>query len=75
MLVVIGLGGYVAGAGAQPDSAIDAIKFAHGLAPAVAFVVAIAIMLPYELAEERFRQIVCDLGSASRGSRSCALSR
>ena len=61
--LVIGLGGYVAGAGTQPDSAIDAIKFAHGLPPA--FIV--AIMLPCEQTEERFRQIVRDVALRRTG--------
>ncbi len=63
----IGIGGYVAGAAAQPDSALNAIKFANGLVPAVAFAVALAIMIPYELTEERFRQIVGDVAQRRAG--------
>ena len=58
---VISLGGYAAGSVVQSDRAVNAIKFASGLAPAIAFALAIAIMLPYELTEERFRQIVRDV--------------
>ena len=65
---IIGIGGYVAGAATQPDSAVDAIKFANGLVPAAAFVVAIAIMIPYELTEDRFRQIVRDLAERRAGA-------
>jgi glucuronide carrier protein len=67
VLVVIGLRGYVAGAGTQSDSALDTIKFAHGLGPGVAFLVAIAIMLSYELTEERSRQIVRDVAQRLAG--------
>jgi glucuronide carrier protein len=71
---IIGLGGYVGGAGTQLDSAIDAIKFANELAPRgrlhrrgrdYAPVRAVGGTLPPDRAPR---------GSASRGSRSCALS-
>jgi glucuronide carrier protein len=64
---IIGLGGYVAGASLQPDNALDAIKFANGLGPAVAFIIAVVIMLPYELTEQRFREIVRDLAGRRAG--------
>jgi glucuronide carrier protein len=54
----IGLGGYVEGAGAQPGSAVNAIKVAAGLVPAGFIVVAIAIMATYPLTEDLFRRIV-----------------
>ena len=65
---IIGLGGYVAGASNQPDSAVNAIQFANGLAPAIAFVAAVAVMIPYELTEERFRQIVREVAQSRAGA-------
>ena len=57
----IGIGGYVANASPQPDSAVTAIKVAAGIVPAVVIVVALAIMLAYPLTEARFREIVGDV--------------
>jgi glucuronide carrier protein len=57
----IGLGGYVAGAQSQPDSAVDAIKLTAGLVPAAFILVAVAIMAAYPLTEQRFRQIVAEV--------------
>jgi len=54
----IGLGGYVSGAAAQPDSAVAAIKTAAGLVPAAFILAAIAVMSAYPLTEEKFREIV-----------------
>jgi glucuronide carrier protein len=54
----IGLGGYVAQAQAQPDSAITAIKIAAGVVPAAVIVIALGIMFAYPLTEGRFRDIV-----------------
>jgi glucuronide carrier protein len=57
----IGIGGYVAGAQSQPDSAVDAIKLTAGVVPAAFILVAVAIMTAYPLTEERFRQIVAEV--------------
>jgi glucuronide carrier protein len=54
----IGLGGYVEGAGAQPDGAVAAIKTAAGLVPAAFILAAIAAMSAYPLTEAKFREIV-----------------
>jgi glucuronide carrier protein len=54
----IGLGGYVAGAASQPDSAETAIRVASGLVPAVFILAAIAAVSAYPLTEARFREIV-----------------
>ena len=65
---IIGIGGYVAGAGTQPESALDAIKFATGLVPAAAFAAAIALMMRYDLTEGRFREIVQELAQRHAGA-------
>jgi glucuronide carrier protein len=57
----IGLGGYVAGAASQPDSAVDAIKVTAGIVPAVFILIAVAIMTAYPLTETRFREIIRDV--------------
>jgi len=57
----IGLGGYIADATSQPDSAINAIKLAAGAVPAVAMGVAVLIMWAYPLTESRFREIVREI--------------
>jgi glucuronide carrier protein len=57
----IGLGGYVAGAQSQPESAVDAIKFTAGIVPAAFILLAVAIMSVYPLTEERFRQIIAEV--------------
>jgi glucuronide carrier protein len=54
----IGLGGYVAGAASQPDSAETAIRVASGLVPAVFILAAIAAVSAYPLTEARFQEIV-----------------
>jgi glucuronide carrier protein len=54
----IGLGGYVAEAASQPGSAVNAIKIAAGIVPAVVIVLALAIMAAYPLTESRFREMV-----------------
>jgi glucuronide carrier protein len=54
----IGLGGYVAQADAQPDSAETAIRIAAGGVPAVVIAIALAIMFAYPLTESRFRAMV-----------------
>jgi glucuronide carrier protein len=54
----IGLGGYIAEAGVQPDSAVDAIRAAAGIVPAVFILGAIAVMRAYPLTEARFQEIV-----------------
>lgn len=59
----IGIGGYVAGQSAQPDSAVDAIKIASGVIPAAFLLLSVAIMAAYPLTEERFRQIVAEIAA------------
>jgi glucuronide carrier protein len=54
----IGIGGYVAGAATQSESAGDAIRYVTGWAPALFVAAGAAIMLTYPLTENRFRQIV-----------------
>ena len=54
----IGIGGYVANAPSQPDSAVTAIRIAAGVVPAAVIVIALAIMVAYPLSEARFREIV-----------------
>jgi glucuronide carrier protein len=53
----IGLGGYVASAEQQSDSAVNAVKLAAGLLPAGFIIAAAAMMLAYPLTEARFREI------------------
>jgi glucuronide carrier protein len=57
----IGLGGYIAQASAQPDSALTAIRIAAGVVPAVVIGIALAIMFAYPLTESKFRDIVRDV--------------
>jgi glucuronide carrier protein len=59
----IGLGGYVAGAATQPDSAATAIRAAAGLVPAGFVLIATAIMFFYPLTETRFREIIRDVAA------------
>jgi glucuronide carrier protein len=54
----IGLCGYVSGSASQPNGAIDAIRAAAGIVPAVFILGAIAVMNAYPLTEEKFREIV-----------------
>lgn len=65
----IGLGGYVAGGGAQTPMALDTIRLLTGLAPAVFVAIGALLMIPYPLTEERTAQIVLELrdGEAPRG--------
>lgn len=62
----LGLGGYVSGAAVQGDSAVNAIRVAAGIVPAVAIAGAVAVMLAYPLTEERFRAIVGELADRRR---------
>jgi glucuronide carrier protein len=64
----IGLGGYIAGAEAQSEGAIDAIRWAAGLIPTVFIIIAVAIMAIYPLTEEKFQEIVRDV-AARRAAR------
>ena len=57
----IALGGYIAGAKAQSEGAIDAIRWAAGLIPTVFIIIAVAIMAVYPLTEEKFQEIVRDV--------------
>jgi glucuronide carrier protein len=54
----LSLGGYVANAPEQTDTAITAIRAAAGLVPAGFALVAAAIMFGYPLTESRFAQVV-----------------
>jgi len=57
----LGIGGYVSGAPRQTDAAIDSIKFAAGIVPALAVAAAVAVMLAYPLTEKAFRGVVAEL--------------
>ena len=57
----IGIGGYVAGAASQPDSAETSIRIAAGVVPAVFILVSLAIMARYPLTDARFRETVREL--------------
>jgi glucuronide carrier protein len=57
----LGIGGYISGAATQTDSAVDSIKFAAGIVPAVAVAAAVAVMLAYPLTEQAFRAVVAEL--------------
>jgi glucuronide carrier protein len=57
----IGLGGYVSGAAAQSDAAVNSIRIAAGIVPAVAVAAAVAVMLAYPLTEQAFRTLVAEL--------------
>lgn len=54
---LLALGGYVAGADIQPDSALLSIRAAIGLVPAVVAIIAMAIFWKYPLNDNLFRQI------------------
>jgi glucuronide carrier protein len=60
----LGIGGYVSGAASQSGSAINSIRIAAGIVPAVAVVGAVAVMLVYPLTEKAFRAVVADLARA-----------
>jgi glucuronide carrier protein len=57
---IIGLGGYVGGVATQSQSAINAIRFASGFAPAIFIVIGIAIFLRYPLTEQVFAKLVAE---------------
>ena len=57
----LGVGGYVAGAVAQPDRAVRAIRWSTGFGPAVFVGLGALLMLAYPLTEQRFQMIVRDL--------------
>ena len=56
----IGLGGYVADAATQPDSAVTAIKAAAGVVPAAVIAGALAVMAAYPLTERAFRRMIAE---------------
>jgi glucuronide carrier protein len=64
----IGLGGYVGAAAAQSQSAINAIRFAAGFAPAIFIVIGIAIFFRYPLTEQVFAKLVAET-AARRAAR------
>jgi glucuronide carrier protein len=64
----IGIGGYVAGAQAQSETALDTIRYATGFAPAVFVAIGGAIMIAYPLTEDRFREMVGEV-AARRAAR------
>jgi glucuronide carrier protein len=53
--------GYVAGSEAQSSAAIFGIRAAAGLVPIVTFLLAAAVMLRYDLTEERHAEIVAEI--------------
>jgi glucuronide carrier protein len=57
----IGFGGYVSGAAVQSDAAVNSIRIAAGIVPAVAVAAATAVMLAYPLTEKAFRTLVAEL--------------
>jgi glucuronide carrier protein len=57
----IGLGGYISGAASQSDAAVDSIRIAAGIVPAVAVAASAAVMLAYPLTETAFRTLVGEL--------------
>jgi glucuronide carrier protein len=57
----IALFGYVSGAAAQPESAILGIRAAAGIVPAVMFTGAVALMLKYDLTEQRHAELVAEI--------------
>jgi catechol 2,3-dioxygenase-like lactoylglutathione lyase family enzyme len=57
---IIGLGGYVGGVATQSQSAINAIRFASGFAPAIFIVIGIAIFFRYPLTEQVFAKMVAE---------------
>jgi glucuronide carrier protein len=65
---VIGLGGYVGGVATQSQSAINAIRFASGFAPAIFIVIGIAIFFTYPLTEQAFAKMVAET-AARRAAR------
>jgi glucuronide carrier protein len=71
----IGLGGYVSGAAVQSDAAVDSIRIAAGIVPAVFVAAATAVMLAYPLTEKAFRTLVAELAErrANRAASAPAL--
>jgi glucuronide carrier protein len=67
----IGLGGYIAASRTQTEGALDAIRWAAGVVPALFILIAIAIMAAYPLTEEKFQEIVRDV-AARRAARAAA---
>ncbi|WP_442577075.1 glucuronide transporter [Microbacterium sp. F51-2R] len=65
----LALGGYAAGAQVQSDSAEWGIRAAAGLLPAVAALIAIAVMFFYPLTDARHREIIAEIAQrrAARG--------
>jgi glucuronide carrier protein len=57
---VIGAGGYVGTAAVQSQSAINAIRFAAGFAPAIFILIGIAIFFRYPLTEQTFATMVAE---------------
>ena len=57
----IGLGGYVTGAASQSDAAVNSIRIAAGIVPAVVVAAAAAVMLAYPLTERAFRTLIAEL--------------
>jgi glucuronide carrier protein len=57
---IIGAGGYVGGMAAQSQSAINAIRFASGFAPAIFILIGIAIFFRYPLTEQAFATMVAE---------------
>jgi glucuronide carrier protein len=73
----IGLGGYVSGAATQSDAAVNSIRVAAGIVPAVTVAGAAAVMLTYPLTEQAFRTIVGELAGrrAARAGSAPAVAR
>jgi glucuronide carrier protein len=57
----LAVGGFVARAPEQPESAITAIRAVIGLGPAIFGIAGILIFLAYPLTDQRFREIVAEL--------------
>jgi len=57
---VIAFGGYVGGARVQSEGAVDAIRLAAGIVPAVFILIGIAIFFRYPLTEQTFARMVAE---------------
>jgi glucuronide carrier protein len=57
---VIGAGGYIGGVAVQSESAVNAIRFAAGFAPAIFILIGIAIFFRYPLTEQTFATMVAE---------------
>ncbi len=64
----LGLGGYVSGAAAHGEAALDSIRVAAGIVPFVAVLAAALVMLAYPLTEDAFRALVQELVARRGGS-------